>query len=138
MHGSRYDNRYTVKCCCKNNPNSNVKGWNISAPETTRAPGSAFTYNVYPSTDKKSAWIYHIDVTLIWIIQLLIFLQTINGMTLTRLGWVYVPKQNDDFFDTDEFNQTIFGAIVEQCHGLPEAIYHWVIIFVIGPISACL
>ena len=32
----------------KNNPNSNVKGWNISAPETTRAPGSAFTYNVYP------------------------------------------------------------------------------------------
>ena len=44
----------------KNNPNSNVKGWNISAPETTRAPGSAFTYNVYPSTDKKSAWIYHI------------------------------------------------------------------------------
>ena len=101
----------------KNNPNSNVKGWNISAPETTRAPGSAFTYNVYPSTDKKSAWIYHIDVDPNMDYSTLNIPQTINGMTVTRLGWVYVPSKNDDFLDTDEFNQTIFGAIVEQCHG---------------------
>lgn len=101
----------------KNNPNSNVKGWNISAPETTRAPGSAFTYNVYPSTNKKSAWIYHIDVDPNMDYSTLNIPQTINGMTVTRLGWVYVPSKNDDFLDTDEFNQTIFGAIVEQCHG---------------------
>lgn len=96
-----------------------IEGWNTAVTETEVVTGSAFTYNAYVSEDNKRAWIYNIEVDEKTDSSNLVIPAAINGKTVTKLGWVNVPRITaDDYFD-EGFNRTIFGSWVEQCHGCP-------------------
>ena len=99
-----------------------LKEWNIWEPEKEEVPGSAFTYNIYPSVDNTKAWIYNIEVDEKMDSSKLDIPSTINGRTVTRLGWVNVPRNETFDEEYDEFleaDKTIFGAYVEWFHELP-------------------
>lgn len=94
----------------------NTKGWNVKSPETMTVNGGTFTVKAYFSNDNKSAWIYNIKINDGESVKKLKIPATVKGKTVTKIGWVYVPRETDDEYD-NEFNNTLFGSTVEQSHG---------------------
>ena len=91
-------------------PKVKAEDWNQNYSVQTQVRKGVFTFHVTPSEDEKKAWIHKIDIAPgIKKNAVLNIPETINGMTVTKLG--AEPDEEDP-----DMQSTLFGVGIETYH----------------------